>query len=463
MPGRVPMFIHEIAEEFSELALHKNISFSIGAETTRGEVWFDRQVLEKIIINLLSNSFKYTQHNGLVELQVLDSLEGFRPEYKNELIIQNNQSDGPFIYFRIADNGIGISKESILHLFERYYRVSDTHLGSGIGLAFVKTLTQLHKGNIYVYSERNKGTEIVVAIPYQKDAYDLSERWINSNEAAEPLAVSGAVRLVPELNEKKPGIVSNKYLILVADDNPELRSFLKETLEQQYRIIEASDGKEALAKTEEFFPDVVITDIMMPGMNGIEYCRQARLNPEIAHIPIILLTAKDGIESRIEGTQTGADHYFSKPIRMELLELTLRNILSQKEKFKEYYRKDLHAEIKDLAHSTKDKQFLEDLIALIELNLAKPEMDIEYVCQQVGMSRTKLYNKIKNITGQPIGDFIRTIRLRKAAALLTDGELSMLEVMYSVGIQTQSYFSKAFKQEFGKTPTQYVNELELRK
>jgi len=202
---------------------------------------------------------------------------------------------------------------------------------------------------------------------------------------------------------------------------------------------------------------------MMPGMNGIEYCRQARLNPEIAHIPIILLTAKDGIESRIEGTQTGADHYFSKPIRMELLELTLRNILSQKEKFKEYYRKDLHAEIKDLAHSTKDKQFLEDLIALIELNLAKPEMDIEYVCQQVGMSRTKLYNKIKNITGQPIGDFIRTIRLRKAAALLTDGELSMLEVMYSVGIQTQSYFSKAFKQEFGKTPTQYVNELELRK
>lgn len=467
MPGTVPVFIHEIAEEFSELALQKNIEFTIGAETAIGEVWFDRQVLEKIIINLLSNSFKYTQQNGRVSLQVLDSLDAFRPQYKNELIIGNNQAGGPFIYFRIADNGIGISKESILHLFERYYRVSDTHMGSGIGLAFVKTLTQLHRGNISVYSERNKGTEILVAIPFQKNAYVESQRWIKSNEVAEPLATPAAVDLVSTsprtTTESKLTVTANKSLILVADDNPELRSFLKETLEEQYRIIEASDGKEALSKTEEFFPDIVISDIMMPGMNGIEYCRHAKENPETAHIPIILLTAKDGIDSRIEGTQTGADHYFSKPIRMELLELTIRNILSQKEKLKDYYRKDVHAEIRDLAHSTKDKQFLQDLITIIEANLAKPEMDIEFVCQQVGMSRTKLYNKIKNITGQPIGDFIRTIRLRKAAALLTEGEYSMLEVMFSVGIQTQSYFSKAFKQEFGKTPTQYVNELESRK
>ncbi len=470
MPGSIPLFIDEIAEEFSELAIQKNISFSVSGNTTFHEVWFDRQVLEKIIINLLSNSFKYTQDYGQVQLQVLDSLETFLPQFENELVLKHNSSSEQFIYFRIADNGTGISKESIPHLFERYYRVSDTHLGSGIGLAFIKTLTQLHKGNIYVSSEYNKGTEIIIGIPAGKISYGKKEQWMKNNESPvrlESLLPQAIVKAIVETDTQilagKESGHAKEYLVLIADDNAELRLFLKESLEQQYKIIEAADGKEAVEKTMEFFPDLIISDIMMPVMDGIDYCRLIKTTLETAHIPFILLTAKDGLESRIEGTETGADYYFSKPLSIDLLQLTMRNILTQKEKLKEHYRKDQHAEVKELAHSTRDKQFMEDLLVIIETNLSKPEMDIDFVCTAVGMSRTKLYNKIKSITGQPIGDFIRTIRLRKAAALMTMGELSLTDIMYSVGIQTQSYFSKAFKQEFGKTPTQYIKEMESKK
>jgi ligand-binding sensor domain-containing protein/signal transduction histidine kinase/DNA-binding response OmpR family regulator len=468
MPGSIPLFIHEIAEAFSELALQKNISFTVSGTTAYQQVWFDRQVLEKIILNLLSNSFKYTQQGGAVTFQVLDTLENFKPRFENALLLQYNTSNGPFIYFRVADNGTGISKESIQHLFERYYRVSDAHLGSGIGLAFIKTLTQLHKGNISVYSEYQKGTEMIIAIPVHQTAYTKNEQWMKQVETPLRLESLTAQATVPipaatEVTATQTELGGAKeYLVLIADDHEELRLFLKESLEQQYKILEATDGKEAMEKTLEYQPDLIISDIMMPVMDGIAYCKLAKTTMDTAHIPFILLTAKDGLESRVEGTDTGADYYFSKPLSMDLLQLTIRNIFTQKEKLREHYRNDQYAEVKALAHSARDKQFVEELLAIIENNLSKPEMDIDFVCTEIGMSRTKLYNKVKSITGQPIGDFIRTIRLRKAAALMMQGDGSLTDIMYSVGIQTQSYFSKAFKQEFGKSPTQYLKDIETK-
>lgn len=468
MPGSISLFIDEIAEEFSEMALQKNISFTTSGNTKFTEVWFDRQVLEKIIINLLSNSFKYTQDYGKIELQILDTLENFQPQFENELVIKNNHSSEKFIHFRIVDNGTGISKASMPHLFERYYRVSDMHLGSGIGLAFIKTLTHLHKGNIAVYSERNKGTEIIVSIPIIRSEYSKKEQWIKNTESIERIESLATLQALPidletDMSIDKESKRPKENLILIADDHEELRSFLKESLGQQYRIIEAGDGKEAIEKTLEHFPDLIISDIMMPVMDGIDFCRIVKTSIESAHIPFILLTAKDGLESRIEGTETGADYYFSKPISIDLLKLTIQNILTQKEKLKQFYLNKKNAEIKALAHSSIDKIFLDDLLAVIEKNMSKVDLDIDFVCKEIGMSRTKLYNKIKSITGQPIGDFIRTIRLRKAAALMIQGDLSLMDIMYSVGIQTQSYFSKAFKQEFGRTPTQYLKDLEGKK
>lgn len=467
MPGNIDSFLQEIAEEFSELAYEKNIAFTIKSQSTFSETWFDRQVLEKIVINLISNSFKYTADEGVIDVTVTDSLQAFKPSFENELIIKHEFKAKQYIYVRVADNGIGISKESIAHLFERYYKISETHLGSGIGLAFVKSLTSLHKGNIYVYSERNKGTEIIIAIPCTKEDYTKDEKWVMHREVSPRLESIHAKyeHYNPWLEDEAKSAnnngntMPNKEIILVVDDNDELRHFLKESLGSHYKISEAIDGHSGFEKAKEEFPDLIISDVMMPRINGIEFCRMVKEDIETSHIPFLMLTAKDAPEAKIEGVESGADFYFSKPLSIELLELTVRNIFNQKKKLKERYLNDNLVDIKDQAQSSRDKQFLGELIETIESQLSNPEMNIAYVCTKMGMSRTKLFNKIKGVTGQPIGEFIRTIRLKKAAQLLTHEDISITEVMYSVGIQTQSYFTKAFKNEFGKTPTQFLKDL----
>lgn len=231
------------------------------------------------------------------------------------------------------------------------------------------------------------------------------------------------------------------------------------SLISQYQITEASDGVAGLAKAKEEFPDLIISDLMMPNMDGIEFCRLVKEDIENSHIPFLMLTAKDALESRIEGMESGADFYFSKPLNINLLLLTLGNIFRQKQKLKDRYSKDYHAEAKDLVHTAKDKEFMDDLLSIIESQLTNPEMDVDYICNKIGMSRTKLYQKIKSITSQSICEFVRSVRLRKAVHIMTHEDVMLTDVMYRVGIQTQSYFTKAFKKEFGKTPTQFLQEL----
>lgn len=465
MPCNMRLFLNEVAEEFSELATQKSMNFSIDVPEELGEVWLDRQITEKIITNLLSNAFKYTEQEGNISIRALNSLNNFVPAFKNELLIKNDYISKNYIYLIVKDNGIGISKESISHLFERFYKITETHLGSGIGLAFVKSLTLLHKGFLQVYSERNKGTEIIIALPSAKIDYSNEERWIKDKEMGarlesmymtdfETLEEPTQITFTnPKPSQKIPHL-------LIVDDNDELRTFLKESLKDQYNISEAIDGFSGLKITKEVFPDLIISDVMMPGMDGIEFCKKIKEDIESCHIPFLMLTAKDAIESRIEGVESGADYYFSKPLRIDLLELTIKNIFNQKQKSKEKYFKDYYSEAKELVHSSKDKEFMNQLILIIEEHLSNPDMNIDYICTQIGMSRTKLYQKIKNITGQPIGDFIRTIRLKKAAHLMTHQDSSLTDIMYSVGLQTQSYFTKAFKKEFGKTPSQFMKDIQ---
>jgi signal transduction histidine kinase/DNA-binding NarL/FixJ family response regulator len=465
MPGNVALFLNEIAEEFSELATEKKIDFKVMVPDGVPEVWFDRQVLEKIIINLLSNSFKYTADGGTVTTEVLTHLEDFKPFFQNELIVKGDYKAKKYIYFRVADNGIGISKESIAHLFERYYKISEAHLGSGIGLAFVKSLTTLHKGDIYVYSERGKGTEIIIGIPIASEDYNRNERWITNNKEVIRLesihSKYESHHVSTALNSTPVGDGTNVHHqhILLVDDNEELRSFLHESLSPYYDITEAGDGHSGLAKAKENFPDLIISDLMMPGMNGIEFCKLVKENIETSHIPFLMLTAKDAIEAKIEGMESGADFYFAKPLNLDLLLLTIRNIFNQKQKLKDRYSKDYHAEAKDLVHTTKDKEFIEELLTIIDSQLTNPDMDVDYICSKIGMSRTRLYQKLKGIAGQSIGEFVRSARLRKAVQIMTHEDVLLTDVMYRVGIQTQSYFTKAFKKEFGKTPSQFLQEL----
>lgn len=353
-------------------------------------------------------------------------------------------------------------------MFERYYRISDAHLGSGIGLAFVKSLTALHKGMILVSSERHQGTEIVIGIPCGREDYGSNELWLDGRESPATLeSFQAQYDYFMPLGEEKPEpdlplILPHSFHILLVDDNDELRIFLREVLASRYQVSEAENGQEAYTKALAEQPDLIISDIMMPVMDGIEFCKKVKSDPQLAHIPFVLLTAKEALESKIEGTSSGADYYFAKPISIELLELNIKNIFAQKQKMVERYVQDHHAEVKDQVHSAKDKQFLEALIALIEANLLNPELNSDYLCTQMGMSRTKLYNKLKGMTNQSINDFVRSVRLKNAVKLMVNQDVSLAEVMFNVGIQTQSYFTKAFKAEYGKTPSQFLKELQGR-
>jgi len=468
MQGNLSLFLHEIADEFSEMAMEKNVNFNILIEEHFPDMLFDRQVMEKVIINLLSNSFKYTNEGGNITLEALTSLDKFKPSFENALVIKNNYQAKDYFYIRVADNGIGISKESLAHLFESYFKISSEHLGSGIGLAFVKSLTMLHKGNIQVYSERLKGTEIIVSIPKSQSDYNAEERWPEKRQ-------EGVVQLESihdykyemqqSLHEEPSASVlyvtktADVAHILIVDDNAELRSFFKEALSPYYSISEAADGNEGLQKTKEESPDLIISDVMMPVMNGVDFCKQVKEDPATKQIPFLMLTAKSAIESHIEGTDAGADFYFSKPINIDLLLLTLRNIFSHKQTLKERYSKGKLVEAHEMAHSIKDKDFMDQLLAIIDENITDPEMSVDFISSQIGMSKTKLYEKIKTISGQSISEFVRTVRLKKALEIMTHEDVMLTEVTYRVGIQTQSYFTKAFKKEFGKTPSAFMQEL----
>jgi len=461
--SRLNAFMKELAEEFRDWAIQKEIDFTLNLPSPESppDTWFDRQVIEKIVLNLLHNSFKYTKIGGHITLEVLPSLDTFRPSFTNKLILKNQFRGSAYAYIRVADNGIGISKDSIHHLFERYYRITESHLGSGVGLAFVKSLALLHKGDIHVYSERLKGTEILIGIPIGEDDYRKDERRTTT-------PAEGGIRLEsdpagwrdPEdLGAHLPTDLPSSESILIVEDNDELRHFLKDSLSENYLVAEARDGKEGLEMSKANSPSLIISDVIMPGMNGFDLCRAIKQDIDTSHIPVVILTARTTTSSQVEGLDAGADYYFGKPLNMDLLLLTIRNRFDQDRKLKQRYSHNSHVQAMELVHSEKDKEFMTRLLQIIDTQLANPDFEIGYLCQEMGMSRTRLYQKIKSISHQPIGDFIRTVRLKTAVQIMTHEDVSLSEVMVRVGIQTQSYFTKAFKKEFGKTPTQFIQEM----
>lgn len=464
MPGSLELFLAEIADEFTGLSEVKNIDFSVQVLDKLPQLWFDRQVLEKILMNLISNAFKYTANRGTITVKATRALHELPPSFHNELILKNSYQGKEYIFIQVSDNGIGISKDSIKHLFERYYKITDSHLGSGIGLAFVRSLTFLHKGSISVYSERHKGTEFIVALPVSEADYTTEEKWVQNKkdpavniESLDYRYEETSATQLEDGRQVKNG-QQTKH-ILIVDDNEELRQFLRETLSAEYHIWEAAEGHSGFLMAKEKSPDLIISDVMMPVMNGTEFCKKIKEHEYTRHIPFIMLTAKAAIKSKIEGIESGADFYFSKPLNTDLMLLTIRNIFNHQQTIKDHCSKDLHRETKALVHTAKDKDFIDQLLFVVEEQLSNPELDVEYICRQIGMSRTKLHQMIKNITGQSISDFVRTVRLRKALQIMTEEDVLITEVMYRVGMQTQSYFTKAFKKEFGKTPSQYLQEL----
>jgi len=463
----ISQFCSDMAEEFQTLAHAKHIGLTLTDYTHQKNKqpltgFFDVQILEKILFNLLNNSFKYTNEGGKIAFEIFTDLKTFTPSYPSGLELLNQYYRGEkYIYFRIADTGIGISSESIGHIFDRYYRITKNHLGSGLGLALVKSLTELHKGDIYVYSEKNKGTEIVIGIPFGEENYLLTERKLDYNKlqnTLEPVDNSVLIPLPLDKNEVSVVPKQSKRILLV-EDNSELRGFLKQTFEKDYFIYEAENGKEGLELAKTHIPDLIISDVMMPVMNGIEFCKVLKETFETCHIPFIILSAKDGLSAKIEGIESGADYYFGKPVSKDVLFLTVQNIFDKAYKLKERYNKNYLAEATELVHSEKDKEFITKLLSVIEDNIKDPDLDVDFLCKHLFLSRSKLYQKIKSISDQSIGEFIRTIRLKKAIHIMTHEDICIYEVAERIGLQSSSNFVRIFKKEYGKSPLQYIQQL----
>ncbi len=442
--------VEEISGDFVEYARQHDIRFSVSPDPAlEVESWLDKAVVEKIVLNLLNNAFKYTPDGGSVELRTYGTPSDYKPgfAYGYSFGLENVPEES--VVISVKDTGVGISEESISNVFDRYYTThSDDpqgHLGTGIGLALVKSLVRIHKGGMSVFSERKHGSEFNVFLPVGKNAYA---------EEAEPVdGFTGGSGTFFDADTMRTDHAEGT--ILLVEDNKDLRELVAGFLSLHYKIFQAADGVEALQVLRVEDVDMVITDIVMPRMDGISLCRTIKQDVDTSHIPVMLLTAKSGTEAQLSGVDSGADYFFTKPVDFKLLLSTISNVFKHRDDLREHYARNYWAESSDLSASKQDKLFLDQLTAVIDKNLCQNTIDVNSIASELCMSRTKLYQKIKTLTGKNIVEFINNYRMRKAARLIMEGR-TLGEIPELVGLRSRSYFDKAFKKEFGLTPAQFV-------
>ena len=445
-------FVGEVFTAFEDIALEKDIKFLFLSPKNEFDAWFDNDKIEKILYNLLSNAFKFTPKGKSITV----SLE-------KETI--NNED---YAILKVIDFGIGIPKDELVSIFDRFYQTrkenNAINEGSGLGLAYIKHLVEIHKGKINIQSEFHKGTICTVTIPISKTAYSNNSIIELQSQKYDFKYTKIGVDVIKEnqLLPKKP-IKSTKEhsketpLLLIVEDNRELQDYLVTFFSYDYRILTANNGKEGLEQAIKNIPSIIISDLMMPEMNGIEMCKKLKTNINTSHIPILILTAKAGLENEKEGLETGADEFILKPFNIEVLKLRLDNILRTKEQWIQKFRTNSSSKSwKELSNKL-DQKFIEKSINIIKKNLDNTEFSVEKFALEIGMSRSALFLKLKSITGQSTSEFIRTIRLNKAAKLIESGKYSITEVIYMVGFSDPKYFRTCFKKHFDCTPSSYFS------
>lgn len=451
-------FIKEIAVDFIDFAGQKNITFEVNCDTQLPEkLYFDKNIVEKVVMNLLNNAFKHTPEGGKIEIST--HMAKFESKHKNFFVVNGDYMPVNSFNITVSDTGVGISKESIQSVFERFYKVSsdnlDSHLGTGIGLALVKSLVLLHRGKITINSERFVGTDISVEFSSNEKIYDPD---CFAEDTQDTVAVEETTTVAPkDINTiVKNTVQKSKKKILFAEDNEALRNLIADYLADSYEVVQAEDGLVAKTILSKKSIDIIVSDIMMPNVDGISFCKETKNNIETSHIPIILLTAKSGIESKLEGMDSGADYYLEKPVSPELLKKTIHNIFKQQQHLKEFYAKNHFADSSKLTSNVKDAEFLKKFIDIIDKNLHQSDMDINNIASEMSMSRSKLYRKLKTMTDMSIIQFILSYKLKKAAKLMIEKDMTIREIMDEIGIESQPYFTNAFKKEFGETPTAFA-------
>jgi ligand-binding sensor domain-containing protein/signal transduction histidine kinase/DNA-binding response OmpR family regulator len=441
----VVLFLKDIFTSFQTLAISREVKMEFLSEKENIDLYFDREQLGKVFINLLSNSHKFTPEGGHITLVVREEKE--------------------YAEIKVTDNGKGISPENLDKLFVNFYQENDygiQNTGYGIGLALSKSIVELHKGSLEVESgvvinesgEKEIRTCFTVKLLKGMEHLDGDLIRPESRRPAAPFEPDLAQQ--PILASSAGPSASRVHTVLVVEDNDEVRAFLRESFAEHYHVVESVNGQKGWEMAIEIIPDLIISDVMMPEMDGFALCIKLKTDERTSHIPVILLTAQTSTTHQISGLERGADVYLTKPFSLKIIELHIRNLLSSREKMRHRFAQLMVRVPKDAGMSVIEDPFLKKVIQIVETHLDRPDFDVQMLSMEVGMSMSVLYKKLKALTDMSVNDFVKSIRLKKAAQLLQQNNLTIYEVAYTVGYTDRKYFSKEFKKQFGKAPSEYA-------
>ena len=441
----LPKFLKIISESFRSQAERQFLVFNFEDKGGPQRLYFDEEKLEDVLYNILSNAFKFTPEYGQIDLE-LDT-------------VQN--AEGDWAQITVRDNGIGIPEDQIENIFNRFYQadnqIRSSARGSGIGLALTRELVELHHGTISVQSREDQGTKVIIHLPCGCDHLDPKEivkpQMVEITQEGKLKGLESAVD-----NQAVEIDLKDLPLILVVEDNDDMRAYISEYLETKHRVVEASNGEEALEMAIRLRPELIISDIRMPVMGGVELCKQLKQDDRTNHIPVMLLTGRVDEENEINGLAHGADYYFTKPFNSKLLQLTIHNIIQSREVLKNHYSgSQISLEPSRVSMSSGDEKFLKSALSCVEENISNPEFSVIELGKGVGLSRMQLYRKLKSVTGQSANEFIREIRLKRAAQLIEERHYTIAEITYEVGFNDLQYFRECFKKHFNVTPSKYLD------
>ena len=416
---------------FNTSAQKKHIAISMNAPDAV-ILRADQDKIERICYNLLSNALKYTSEGG-------------------EITLTAKEENGR-VMISVADNGCGIASDELAYIFNRFYQAKNSGRGTGIGLAIVKAFTELHHGEVSVKSEIGKGSTFTINIPRWQEgkvtelSTDSIKQVVDYTETQE---IPNQARHIDDLIQLYQ---TDKPEVLIIDDNNDIRTYLRTVLSESYNVSEASDGKSGLELARRIVPDIILSDIMMPIMDGLEFCQELKTDKAISHIPVILLTARNLDEQRAEGYEHGADAYIAKPFSLRLLLSRIENLIESRKKLSQVLSKGVEDDGIGNISNEIDKSFLKQLRKIIQENLANSDLSVEQIGDEIGLSRVQLYRKVKALTGNSPVEIVRKARLTRARHLLQTTERTVSEIAYAVGFSTPSYFSKCYKDEFGESP-----------
>jgi signal transduction histidine kinase/DNA-binding response OmpR family regulator/ABC-type xylose transport system substrate-binding protein len=439
-PNNIVEFIKDILESFKFNAQQLNINLKFTATEQEILVWFDANMLDKVIFNLLSNAFKFTPRNGTISVSI--------------------ENKGELVNVQVQDNGIGMTKEESEHIFDHFYQVdTNSTKGSGLGLSLSKEIMQIHHGSIEVQSTKQDGTTFTLTLLSGSDHFspeEISNVELNKADLSETARIYTSEIDLPSLE-----VTSNaetrihEQSILIVEDNLDLLNYLQERFSKQYEIFTAHTGTDGLAAAYEHVPDVIISDVVMPGITGKELTQKLKSDIRTSHIPIILLTARGSNEQQIQGLESMADAYVVKPFDSDLLLAKVNNLLKNRVLLKEHYTSDVSTAKQSQTYNAIDRKFVNDLAAIVAQNLANENFNVDDICKEIGISRVQLYRKVKALLNCTITEYILSRRLKKARYLLMNEAYSISEITYMVGFSTPNYFSTVFKGKYECTPSEF--------